>query len=446
MSEPTPARGNHSDVIVIGAGIAGLAAARDIGRGGQSVTVLEARHRIGGRVRSERIEGFPCPIEFGAEWISDEGVVRDLLTEAGVRLYKGEGEFVIHAPDGSEEENDEGELSGEVVQRLRDAMAHYDGDLPLAQAIERWANDASLAEERAMTLSYVQGFHAADPARCSTRWFLEVESSQSAGASELRSAEGAARTATLLEDAFAPTTTLHLGTVVTRVRWHDGGVEIDASRDGDAVSYTARRAVVTLPIGVLQLATDAPGAVVFDPPLDAKQPAIAFYAMGDALHLTMIFRRRFWEATPALEDFLFVHALGQPLPTWWRFDPREAPGLVGWAAGPQLAYAGTLEGDALRDVAIRSLAHAADVDESTVRDNLLSWHTHHWSADPFSRGAYTYVLTGGIDAHADLAAPLNDTLYFAGEATIGGGYNATMEGAMRSGIRVAREILQSDRA
>ncbi len=432
-----------ADILIIGAGVAGLTAARDLTRAGHRVIVLEARARVGGRVWTHRADGFAGPIELGAEWIANEGLVRDLLTEAGVPLTEADGEFVVHMPDDSDESESPDEIADEVVQRLRDRMANYEGDLTLTDALNRWCDEPALATQRAMLVSYAQGFHAADPDRCSTRWFLEVEVNQSAGASELRSDEGAERLITLLQEAAGERCTIHCDTVVKRVRWQQGRVELDADTNEQPTTYRATRAIVTLPLGVLHAAPDATGAVAFDPPLDDKCEALELLAMGSALRLTLVFREQFWRSLPELEDFLFVQAFDQPLPTWWRLDPPDLPALVGWAAGPQLAYAGSLRGDALRDAAIRSLANALGVEAGIVRAHLVSWHTHDWAADPFSRGTYSYVLAGGHDAHRTLGAPVADTLFFAGEATAGEGYNATMEGAMRSGVRVAGEVARA---
>jgi monoamine oxidase len=440
MSDMNPDR--SADVLIIGAGLAGMTAARDLAHGGHRVTLLEARNRSGGRVWTHRASGFPHSIELGAEWISKDGLVPDLLRGAGVELLEADGEFVVNMPDGVEHADDVEEIAGSAMERLREGMASHEGDLTLTEALDRWCDDPALAADRTMLTSYAQGFHAADPDRCSTRWFLEVEVNQSAGASELRSAEGSDRIVSLLQASMPVSCVTHHDTVVRTIRWRRGRVDVDADQDGRAVTFTAPRAIVTLPLGVLQASEVESGGVNFAPPLDDKREALSLLAMGSALRITLVFRERFWQDLPELEDFLFVQSLEQPLPTWWRLDPPEIPALVGWAAGPQLAYVGSLSGDALRDVAIRSLANAFGVESGIVRGALLSWHTHDWARDPFSRGTYSYVLAGGTEAHAALAAPLEDTLFFAGEATVGEGYNGTMEGAMRSGTRVAKEVLE----
>jgi hypothetical protein len=394
-------------------------------------------------VWTHRIDGFPHPIELGAEWISTEGLVASALRDAGTTLIEADGEFVVQMPEGTEHADDEEELTGEAMKRLREGMESYDGDLTLTEALNRWCSDPAIANDRAMLASYAQGFHAADPDRCSTRWFLEVEVNQSAGMSELRSTEGADRIVSLLQGATAPSCSTMLDTVVRTVRWKRGQVEVETTQGGKSVTFSASRAVVTLPLGVLHAPGDAAGAVRFEPELETKREALSLLAMGSARRVTLVFREPFWQSMPELEDFLFVQSFEQPLPTWWRADPPSVPAMIGWAAGPQLAYAGSLTGNAMRDVAIRSLANAFGIESGVVREHLVSWHTHDWANDPFSRGTYSYVLAGGMEAHTTLGASLEGTLFFAGEATAGEGYNATMEGAMRSGVRAAEELLGS---
>ena len=98
---------------------------------------------------------------------------------------------------------------------------------------------------------------------------------------------------------------------------------------------------------------------------------------------------------------------------------------------------------AVIDAAMESLAHTLGVPRRELESSWTGTHFHDWDADPFARGAYSYVGVNGLDAHRALAAPVAGTLFFAGEATCGEGFNATMEGAARSGLRAAAEVLAS---
>jgi monoamine oxidase len=163
--------------------------------------------------------------------------------------------------------------------------------------------------------------------------------------------------------------------------------------------------------------------------------------MGPVLKLVLAFDRPFWHEIAGLEDVEFIHAYDRAVPTWWTPPDPAATMLTGWAGGPYAArLSGMAEGE-LSDLAVKSLADAFGVPAKDVSSRLAACHVHDWSADPLARGAYTYVGVGGSEAHRTLAAPVADTLYFAGEATCGGGYNATMEGALRSGRRAAAELL-----
>jgi monoamine oxidase len=95
------------------------------------------------------------------------------------------------------------------------------------------------------------------------------------------------------------------------------------------------------------------------------------------------------------------------------------------------------------DRALESLAHQLKEPRAVLDRELVAWETHDWAADPFARGAYSYVAVGGIDHQATLARPIADTLFFAGEVTELSGYQATVHGALFAGERAADEVLGS---
>ena len=97
--------------------------------------------------------------------------------------------------------------------------------------------------------------------------------------------------------------------------------------------------------------------------------------------------------------------------------------------------------DALLDHSLQSLTHLFATTKGFLEGLLEEFYTHNWQKDPFAAGAYSYIPVGGIDAQAQLARPLEDTLFFAGEATNTEAHQGTVHGAIASGLRAAREIL-----
>lgn len=130
------------------------------------------------------------------------------------------------------------------------------------------------------------------------------------------------------------------------------------------------------------------------------------------------------------------------MPTWWTMAPSDAPLITGWMGGPR-AEAAPREPAEWLDPALATLGKLLGQAPDVLRREMVSWHAHNWTADPFARGAYTYVRVGGLDAQRHFALPVEDTLYFAGEATEAEGHWSTVHGAIASGERAARSILGS---
>ena len=423
------------DVIVIGGGLAGLAAAERLVEAGAAVTLLEARSRFGGRVLTARPSSSAPPVELGAEWIGAGGELHDLLVRAGSRLIEARGGQLRRADGGWEDLADLQATARQMVRRADDAGRP---DRPLTLALQECCGEPGAELARTHLLRYAAGFHAADPDRLSVRWLAEVERTQPAEASEIRSADGVWPAVEALLRSIDGRCDLRLGSVATSLRWRPGAVKVGAG----GATLRAGAAVVTVPPPLLDPPAEEPGALRCTPWLDDKRRAARLLPMGQVVKVVLVFRHPFWRDVGALRDALFIHAYEQPLPTWWTAIDSDRPVLTGWAGGPYAARLAGTTGEALLDVAISSLAGALRVSAREVREQVQSWHFHDWQSDPFARGAYTYVGVGGTDAPGSLAAPVAGTLYFAGEATCGGGHNATMEGALRSGRRAARELLR----
>jgi monoamine oxidase len=129
------------------------------------------------------------------------------------------------------------------------------------------------------------------------------------------------------------------------------------------------------------------------------------------------------------------------MPTWWTSHPVLVPTLTGWAAGPRAARLAGQPERAVVEQAVAALARVLDMERGPLDERLDGWSFHDWSADPFSRGAYSYVCAGGLDAPRQLGLPIEETLFFAGEATDPNGHTGTVHAALASGRRAADEVL-----
>src|SRR5690606_33991790 len=146
------------------------------------------------------------------------------------------------------------------------------------------------------------------------------------------------------------------------------------------------------------------------------------------------FRERFWaKQLPALE---FGHAFDRLVPTVWTEMPMATPTLIAWSGGSRAVRLLGLDPARRLAIVLREIGHMLGESPARLARLLATSHHHDWRADPLSRGAYAYVTAGGERAPARLARPVEDTLFFAGEAT-DADQMGTVAGALDSGHRAA---------
>lgn len=413
------------DVIVLGAGAAGLAAAAELSRAGRAVLVLEARERVGGRCHTRTMPGLAVPVELGAEFIHGEPrVTLELLAAAripGVDSTRTQR----YVENGKLRPVD---LFAQARRATRATRVLQRRDLSFAAFLARQRLPRIT---RTLAIMMVQGFDAADPVRASARELAaEWNGALAAGSSQMRPLGGYGPLVSTLAACGAR---LQLQSVVREVAWKRDAVTVRGEFLGKPFRVKAPRAVITLPLGVLQS-----GAVRFAPALKSKKIALGRLASGPVVRVAMRFRTAFWEAH--WPGVAFFHSPSAPFPTFWTPLPLHAPLLTAWAGGPKAArLAGKSRAELVGD-ALASVQSAFGGRLAPERE-LLGAYTHDWQADPYARGGYSYVLVGGGRAREALAEPLGDTLFFAGEATHCGGEAATVAGALESGLRAAREVL-----
>jgi monoamine oxidase len=369
--------------------------------------------------------GLAVPVELGAEFIHGRPrATFALLREAGVaavdstrtQRFLSRGKLVPI------------DAFAEAQRAMRDKSVLARQDLSFARFLEKQQRLPAIT--RRLALMMVQGFDAADPARISAREIAAEWGSGAIGASQLRPLGGYGP---LLESLAGGGARLQLHTILREVRWSRGAVELDATVLGKPCRARAKRAVITLPLGVLQS-----NLVRFFPPLHEKQPALKKLASGPVIRVAMQFRSAFWEQ--ACPGVAFFHSPAAAFPTFWTPLPLRAPLLTAWAGGPKAAR---LTGKPTPELVRLALATVESVFRKSVSDELAACCVQDWQADPYARGGYSYVTVGGQGARGALQRPLEKTLYFSGEATDTGAEAGTVAGALASGYRAARELVAS---
>jgi monoamine oxidase len=328
-------------------------------------------------------------------------------------------------------------------------------DKSFREFIETCCQGEQMEKRRRRAISYVEGFDAARTEKIGVKALIHENEAAKAleGDRPFRILNGYDSVADWLRAGLDPQRVeIHLNTVVKAVRWEKGKVEVIAeSRTGHSLEpFSARCAVITLPLGVLKASPDAAGGVRFIPELSDKQEAIKRLEMGQVVKIVMRFRERFWEndqitgktGEESLSELGFLVSTDEWMPTWWTALPVRAPLLTGWAGGPAAERLSRESEQSIIGHALSSLAGLLGIDRAKVEDLLENWHTHDWHSDPFARGAYSYAGVGGVDAPRQLAEPLDETLYFAGEATYFEGQSGTVHGAIASGRRAADEVVR----
>lgn len=437
------------DVAILGAGAAGLAAAAELSAAGKhSVLVLEARDRIGGRMWTVREPGLPIPLELGAEFIHGRATATfDVLSAGGVSAIDATESHWMRSGNGLTRMNEA--LFKEIRQALVRSGVARRKDVPFAELLANAGRYGLSPKGKRFAQMMVEGFDAADPALVSARSIAEEwRSGGATDAPQFRPAGGYGAVVNALARRLGGNARLQLRSVVREIHWKPGHIEINGTFLDKPFRVTAARIIVTLPLGVLQATETTPGIVRFSPALQAKRSALEKLAAGPVIKACMRFASAFWETLDdeRYAEASFFHAAGAKFPTFWTALPWRVPMLVAWAGGPRAAHLSNRSPEEVIDEAVASLDTVFGLKRSRRGGSKAqlqdTWH-HDWQADPYARGAYSYVVAGGESARAQLAKPIDGTLFFAGEATDTKGEAGTVAGALQSGKRAARELIKA---
>lgn len=417
------------DCIIIGAGAAGLAAARMLRHADKEFLVLEARDRIGGRVLTSFEPDSSLPVELGAEFIHGEAKeTMRLIDAAGLITVPVSGQHYRADRGSFEDLGDTWKRIGRVFKKMK---TNRPEDRSFQEFIDERPGGFRLREERELALAFIRGFNAADP------WFISERALAESG----DPAAGAAKASRVLEGytalmnyiAHSSMGRLQVNEVVNRVLWDAGRVQVSTEAGQE---YEARSVIVTIPLPHLQNRT-----IAFEPDIPRIRAAADFLVMGHVVRVSFVVRERFWEEHRKLHDVAFIHTPRRTFNVWWTQHPLRASLITGWAGGPPAAELSARGEAVVEETALRELAAAFKLRRPRLEELIYSVYHEDWTRDPFSLGAYSYIGVGGRQAPKQLTRPVEGTLFFAGEATDASN-SGTVEGAIASGLRAAKQCLK----
>ena len=413
------------NAIIIGGGISGLVAARELACGGMDVTMLEAKNRLGGRIHTIADSHFP--IELGAEFVHGESrMLMGAIREAGLttQAVPSKNRLFIN---GNFEEIKIWDIADEIFKRVNP----HEPDCSFGEFLARQsAPDSTTKTARA----FVESFDAADVNRISSHALLRAEyaAEQMNGSRQFRISRGYQALIDYLERQVKLTGGIILKNTAARiVRWNGAGVEVLADHGNRPNNFRADIAVITLPVGILKR-----NELKFEPSLPHKMDAVQELQFGNVVKMVFQFRNSFWE------NCGFIHALDEPIPTWW--NDSRGPVLNGWAGGPKADALLSSSHNSLETLGLEILSRLFSTSVGSLRKEFVAAHYWNWADDPQIRGAYSYIPVNGLELPKALAAPVADTLFFAGEATVSDAQTGTVFGALESGLRAAGEILERE--
>ena len=426
-------------VLVLGAGMAGVSAARALVDKGYSVTVLEARGVAGGRIRTDSSLG--APVDLGASFIHGTrgNPLVSLAAQFGAETYDTDQEEDLYVNAAGEEIPSSVRNQG---QREYDAL--YDKLLALQGGLSQDRSIGSVAgpllqrirQQRGAAVGDLVSFlvrseigieFGADISQMSLKHFDEDEAF---GGADLILKPGYMS----LINGLAQGLDIRFNELVREVSWSASGVRVTTTGG----VFEADRVVVTLPLGVLKK-----GEIEFSPGLPrAKREAISHLRMGVLDKTYFKFPTAFWQTQEDPIGFLGnVGARGaNQIPEYYMLDQAlGVPLLFGFTAGAQARRFERLD---LATISAATMASLRNIFGNSIPEPEAVMQTH-WRSDPYSYGSYSFVSLGATTEYYDtLARPIDNRVFFAGEATHRR-YPGTVHGAYLSGIREANRVVRS---
>jgi monoamine oxidase len=422
-------------VIVVGAGAAGLMAARLLSEKGIGVVVLEVRNNPGGRIFTLSTNEFSRPIDLGAEFVhGDPPIIKSIVKEAGLKLHKSDGRRWHLTGNKLSEEDPFAQDWGEFMHLLN----RLETDMPIGEFLRTRFKGEAHESLREAVIRFVQGFDAADAEKASA-FSLREEWAEPDDALIGYHIEGGyiGLISFLHQRCIRNGVRFHFASQVKHIHWNEESVRVVSASE----EFQATACIMTVPPAVLRT-----GRITFTPELNEQMNAIEKIETGGVIKFLFEFDKAIWDSSPSngIRQFPDMHFIFSDaiVPTWWSQRPSPQPLLTGWLSGP-VTKGITKPEKELMENGLHSLAYLLGTNSELIASHIRAWRVVNWDADPWSLGAYAYRTVGIQSTLEFLSRGVGHVIYFAGEAFHGGKEIGTVEAALQSGKHAAERILNT---
>jgi len=418
------------DIIIVGGGVAGLFAARELLTQGYPVTVLEANDRLGGRIHTIHDSSFDPPVEKGVEFIHGNlPLTFQLLKEAGIE-YSPVGGRMVRVVNGEWKTQDDFTIGWkELMERMNEVRV----DMTVQQFLEKNFSENKYERLRTSVLRFAEGFDLADPSKASVLALREEWMGEEG--EQYRIPGGFDQLINHLEkQCLKSGGHIQTSSLVSKIEWQRNNVAVITA---DKKTYHSNRIIITVSLGVL---LTEPPVIVFQPTIDGYLEAAHKIGYGSVVKVLLQFKESFWEETRKNIGFLLTE---EAIPTWWTQLPSSYPLLTGWAGGPQAWELENKDERSILELALQSLSNIFNKPVDELKDLLTAALIANWNQDAFAKGGYSYSMVGSREAQKFLSTPIDDTIFFAGEAFYVGPSPGTVEAALVSAKNVVEKIVSA---
>lgn len=417
-------------IIIVGGGVAGLSAARELSKHEYDVIILEATDRLGGRIHTIRNSLFTQPVEKGVEFVHGNlPLTIQLLQEAGIEYHVVRGNMVRIVNGDWETQADFAVGWDELIRKMNLVRQ----DMTMDAFLKENFSDEKYNDLRTSVLRFANGFDLADTSKASVlalreEWMGEEDEQH-------RVPGGFDQLINFFEkECLGSGVAVFTSSPVTQINWQKNSVKaITANK----MTYDASTVIVTASLGQLQSGR----SIIFSPGIDNYFQAAKNIGFGSVVKVMLEFKEAFWERKKKGIGFLVTNEI---IPTWWTQSPSSYPLLTGWAGGPQAWTLESKDDQTILNLALRSLANVFQKPIEELKQLLTASAVVNWKNDPYSKGAYSYDTVESLQAKKLFKTPIEQTIYFAGEAFYEGSSPGTVEAALVSAKDVVEMIMSGE--